>query len=133
MNDVDALIEQVRSSVRRQLEGFVGIVKGADTENAVADQINSVLNHHISDDIKSSAIKLVADPSDPTSLIAGNLYTLLLMMHIVVDYDEVKDKTEYELSDGTKIIYQEGESKALIRPAKSLKMIKGTFALQKGL
>jgi hypothetical protein len=124
--------EEMMQIVKQIASQCIGKTVTSDLKRDLATDLIKVLENQMVTmgfQIETGAIKLEKDPEDGYSLIPANLYTLLLMMSIFVDYEEVKDKTEYTMSNGTVIMFEAHKSRQIIKPVKPIEYIKINFTI----
>ena len=97
------MIEEIEKSIRESLSSYIF---DTNTKETICSIIYRHLSYYQSNlSIPKEAVQFEADPTDAASLIPANLFTLLLMQGVFVNYDEVKDKTEYTVDDKENILY----------------------------
>jgi hypothetical protein len=134
INSPEEMIRIIEERVKDATSKYIGQTFTKQTVSDVTCQLQSILNRQVrklGHSIPDDAIKFEKDLTDDQSIIPANLYTLLLTIGIVVDYEKVKDKIEYTMENGTVIIFQEHSSDYLLKPIKPLKYIKMDFTLPK--
>ena len=111
---METVTQQIESAISESLKQYIG---QTNSKNTVASIIHRLMIEH-DETITEDAIEFEADPNDSTQVIPKNLYTLLLMMGIFVKYDDVKDKEEYMMANGSKIEFTRGRAVQTFKPAK---------------
>jgi hypothetical protein len=128
INSPEEMIEMVKDVASK----YIGKTFTHDLKDDITEQLSRILEGQIRSfgfKVNKDAVKFEKDPVDNQSMIPANLYTLLLMIGILVDYEEVKDKTEYTMENGTVIVFEAHSSRQIIKPSKPLEYVKINFTL----
>jgi len=110
---MEAVTQQIEAAISESFKQYIGQTNSKDTMASIMRKFMVECDETVTED----AIDFEVDPNDSTQIIPKNLYTLLLMMGIFVKYDDVKDKEEYVIADGSKIEFTQGQAVQTFKPA----------------
>lgn len=98
INSPDEIMQYVVDVARRAVEhGFSKKVK--NTKNLVAEKLNELV--YLVTGLHAEKGSINFEISDLYTIIPKNLYTLLLLNGVIVEYETVKDKKEFITQCGT--------------------------------
>jgi hypothetical protein len=117
---METVTQQIKSAINESLLKYIGQTNSKDTIASIMRKFMVERDESVTKD----AIDFEVDPNDDTQMIPKNLYTLLLMMGITVKYDDVKDKEEYVMDDGSKIEFTRGQAVQTFRPASPVSWVR---------
>jgi hypothetical protein len=119
MDDVEKIKHDVENRIKQALLPYVGNKATGDRVQEMIKQIKAIVSdqvkHFFGAKIDDNAVSFEVDPNDNSAMIPANLYTLLLMQGIVVDYAVVKGKTEYELPNGDVVVFRPHSADHILR------------------
>lgn len=98
--DVKGIVKQIEDEVKKCCGSSIGGKVTEATRNHFCETLAQLLAQYVPQrGIVRDAIAFEVDPTDSTLFIPSNLYTVLLLRGVIVDYEEVKDKTEYRVPE----------------------------------
>ena len=102
MNEPQKLLQYIEQSVRDQLAPFVGEKFNNQNKSQMIDIIKKSMSQIPFVDIDVTVDK------DTIIFCPKNIYTALMLDGVKVDYEEVKDKTEYKTGLKTYFLKEDG-------------------------
>jgi hypothetical protein len=124
--------DEMMQCVRDQAAKSVGRFLTDKTINDVANTITQIVRQQacfVYPSIRSEGIKF--ETGSDNDVIPSNLYTTLLMMGIIPEYEKVKDQTSYTLEDGTVVEHKPHSADCMIKPVFPVEYVKATFTVNK--
>lgn len=120
MDDVEKIKHDMENQIKQTLLPYVGHTVTGDRVREMCKRIETLVSNQVKQffgaKIDDDAVSFEVDPNDSSSVIPANLYTLLLMQRVVVDYATVKGKTEYEFPNGDVIVFRPHSADHVFRP-----------------